>query len=51
MIMTNAVLGALTGFALLRLLLHGVYSDRRHLRVRAAEIRALPARNRDRSAA
>jgi hypothetical protein len=51
LITANAVLGALIWFALLMLLLQGVYSDRRHRLVRAAELRALPARDRDRIAA
>jgi len=51
LIITNAVLGAVIAFALLMLLLHGVHSDRRHRLVRAAELRALPARDRDRIAA
>ena len=51
LIITNAVLGALIGFALLMLLIHGVHSDRRQRLVRAAELRALPARDRDRIAA
>ena len=52
LIISNAVLAiASDGFALLMLLLHGVHSDRRHRLVRAAQLRALPARDRDRIAA
>ena len=51
LILLNAVLGFLLIYALVHLLTHGVHSDRHHAASRHAEIRSLPAEQRDRIAA
>jgi hypothetical protein len=51
LIVTNALLGGAVTWALVRLLVRGVHADRRHRVIRAAEIRSLPAPQRNRIAA
>ena len=51
LIITNAVLAAALVYALVHLLTHGVYADRRHRETRIAELSALPEHVRDRIAA
>ena len=51
LIIVNAALGLGLVYALVHLLTHAVHADRRLRVTRAAEVRALPSRHRDRVAA
>lgn len=51
LVLLNAALGVFLVWALVRLLAHGIHSDRHHRTARAAELRTLPREHRDRIAA
>ena len=51
LVLVNATLATLLVWGLVKLLAHGIDSDRRHRTARAAELRTLPREQRDRIAA
>ena len=51
LIILNAALGLALVYALVHLLAQAIHADGRHRATRAAEIRSLPSRERDRVAA